>query len=87
MKRKNPVFDLTMCTYHKVLQAQNGAYFIPFWYNCKIYFTLFDKWLLQLGNGELPHGPDDIIQLPSNMCIQINSDTVVESQYKLIEWV
>ena len=33
---------------------------------------LFDEWLLHLGNGELPHGPDNIIQLPSNMCILIS---------------
>ena len=48
---------------------------------------LFDEWLLHLGNGELPHGPDNIIQLPSNMCILINSDSVVDSQFKLIDWV
>ena len=35
----------------------------------------------------LPHGADNIIQLPSNMCILINSDSVVDSQFKLIDRV
>jgi hypothetical protein len=50
----------------------------------------FDEWLLQLGNGQLPYLHDDYVELPSQMCIPIDttSPTAMKtSMMQVVNWV
>ena len=42
----------------------------------------FSEWLLQLGNGTIPHDENDVIRLPPHLCMDKDADIDT-----LIDWV